>query len=90
MDPQEFAKNLIEYLRNLLILKLNPELQDTLTPNFTKEQREKIAKQAKAADGRFLTNAIKLFMEAERNMRYADIVQLPLELAIVDSTTKQE
>ncbi|MCH7828464.1 DNA polymerase III subunit gamma/tau [Patescibacteria group bacterium] len=90
MDPQEFAKNLVEYLRNLLILKLNPELKDTLTPSYTKEQQEKIAEQAKAVEGKFLTNALKLFMAAERDMRYADIVQLPLELAIVESTMKEE
>lgn len=89
MDPQEFAKNLVEYLRNLLILKLNPELQDTLVPSFTKEQQEKIAEQAKSIEGKFLTNALKLFMAAERDMRYADIVQLPLELAIVESTMKE-
>jgi len=29
-------------------------------------------------------------MTAERDMRYADIVQLPLELAIVESTIKEE
>ena len=85
MDPQEFAKNLVEYLRNLLILKLNPELKDTLTPGFTKEQQEKLTEQAKSVEGKFLTNALKLFMAAERDMRYANIVQLPLELAIIDS-----
>ena len=90
MDPQEFAKNLVEYLRNLLILKLNPELKDTLTPGFTKEQQEKLKEQAKIVEGKFLTNALKLFMAAERDMRYANIVQLPLELAIVESTTDKE
>lgn len=90
MDPQEFAKNLVEYLRNLLILKLNPELKDTLLPSFTKEQQEKIGEQAKAVEGKFLTTALKLFMEAERDMKHADIIQLPLELAIIDSIGQLE
>ena len=88
MDPQEFAKNLVEYLRNILILKLNPELTQTIAAGFTKEQQEKIVERAKNVEGKFLTNAVKLFMEAERDMRYADIIQLPLELAIVESTSK--
>ena len=86
MDPQEFAKNLVEYLRSILIVKLNPELKETIAASFTKEQQEKIGEQAKAVEGKFLTNTLKLFMAAERDMRYADIVQLPLELAIVEST----
>lgn len=85
MDPQEFAKNLVEYLRRMLILKFNPEILKTIAAGFTKEQQEKLAEQAKAAKGTFLTETLRRFMEAERDMRYADIVQLPLELAIVES-----
>src|SRR3989344_8810142 len=89
MDPQEFSKNLVEYLRSILILKLNPELQEALAPSFTAEQQEKMGELARTAEGKFLTNALRHFMEAERDMRYADIVQLPLELAIVESTSKE-
>jgi len=89
MDPQEFAKNLVEYLRRMLILKFNQEIQESIAAGFTKEQQEKLGQQAKKVEGKFLTNALKLFMEAERDMRYADIVQLPLELAIVESTMKE-
>ena len=90
MDPQEFSKNLVEYLRRILILKLNPQLLEDITPGFTKEEQEKIGELAKNIEGRFLTNALKLFMAAERDMKYADIVQLPLELAIVESTMKEK
>ncbi|MDP4006980.1 MAG: DNA polymerase III subunit gamma/tau [bacterium] len=89
MDPQEFAKNLVEYLRRVLILKLNAELLESISPGFTKEQQEKLAEQAKNMEGKFLTEALKHFMQAEKDMRYADIIQLPLELAIVDSTMKE-
>ncbi|MDA1337673.1 MAG: DNA polymerase III subunit gamma/tau [bacterium] len=85
MDPQEFAKNLVEYLRRILILKFNDEITNIIAPGFTKEQQEKLGEQTKSIEGKFLTTALKLFMEAERDMKYADIVQLPLELAIVES-----
>ena len=85
MDPQEFAKNIVEYLRRILILKFNGELQNTIAPGFTKEQQAKLGEQTKSIEGKFLTDTLKLFMQAERDMKYADIVQLPLELAIIES-----
>tara|TARA_Y100000310_G_scaffold344932_1_gene460598 strand:+ start:9718 stop:10827 length:1110 start_codon:yes stop_codon:yes gene_type:complete len=87
MDPQEFVKNLIEYLRRILILKINPELNEVISAGFTKEQQERIEEQAKSIDSQFMAKTIKHFMAAEQDMKYADIIQLPLELAIIDSCT---
>jgi DNA polymerase-3 subunit gamma/tau len=85
MDPQEFAKNLVEYLRRMLILKFNNEIKDTIAPGFTKEQQAKLVEQTKNIEGKFLTGTLKLFMQAEQDMKYANIIQLPLELAIIES-----
>ena len=85
MDPQEFAKNLVEYLRRMLILKFNDEIQDTIAPGFTKEQQAKLGELTKNIEGKFLTNTLKLFMQAEQDMKYANIIQLPLELATIES-----
>ncbi|MDP2641209.1 MAG: DNA polymerase III subunit gamma/tau [Candidatus Yanofskybacteria bacterium] len=88
VDPYEFAKNLVEYLRHILILKLNPQLVITLEERFTKEQQEKIQDQAKRIDQKTLTSILGHFLEAENKMKYASIIQLPLELAIVDSCAR--
>lgn len=85
MDPQEFAKALVEYLRTLLILKINPALEDMFAGPFTKEQQEKIKLQASGINEELLSRSIKNFMEAESKMKHSSIVQLPLELAIIDS-----
>ncbi len=85
MDPQEFAKTLVEYLRTLLILKINPALEDMFAGPLTKEQQEKIKLQASSIDEGLLSRAIKNFMEAEQKMKYSSIIQLPLELAVIDS-----
>ena len=85
MDPQEFAKTLVEYLRTLLILKINPALQDMFAGPLTKEQQEKIKLQSSSIAEELLSRAIKNFMDAESKMKYSSIVQLPLELAIIDS-----
>lgn len=85
MDPQEFARTLIEYLRTILILKINPALEDMFAGPLTKEQQEKMKLQTSNTEEEFLSRAIKNFMEAEQKMKYSSIIQLPLELAIIDS-----
>jgi len=85
MDPAEFARNIVEYLRNILLLKLNPELTEAISAGFTKEQQAQLQELAKEMEGKLLSSTLRNFMEAEKDMRYADIVQLPLELAIVES-----
>lgn len=85
IDPQEFAKTLVEYLRTLLILKINPALEDMFAGPLTKEQQAKMKLQASSIEEELLSHAIKNFMEAKQKMKYSSIIQLPLELAIIDS-----
>jgi len=87
MDPYEFAKNLIAYLREALLLKVSPSLKTELLQGFTKEQQEKILAQSTKADPLHLQKVVEYFEDAENRMKYASIVQLPLELAIIDSCT---
>lgn len=85
MDPQEFAKHLIRYLRHILILNINPQLESILEAGFSKEQIQRMKEQAAKFDKKLLPHIIENFMEAEQKMKYASIIQLPLELAIIDS-----
>lgn len=82
LNPQEFAKSLTSYTREALIAKLNPktEIQD-----LTKEQIKRMKDQVEKIDDTVLSKMIESFMEAENKMKYASIIQLPLELAIIDS-----
>ena len=90
-DPQELAKNIVQYLRQVLILKINPDLEKTLVVGFTKEQIEKIGELTKKFEEKQLAQIVEHFMQAEQKMKYASIIQLPLELAIIDSCiTKKE
>lgn len=85
MDPQEFIKSLIQYLRQILILKVNPDLGNVLLEGFTKEQEERIQKQSQNFLQADLQKTIEEFVRAENQMKYASIIQLPLELAIINS-----
>lgn len=82
-DPQEFAKNLLQYLRQTLILKVNPALVNALELGLTKEQEDALQQLAKKFDAKELQDTIEQFAAAENKMKYASIIQLPLELAIL-------
>ena len=80
-DLQEFAKSLINYLRQGLILKL---AGSEIIVGLTKEELEKLQKQMGLVKQEELCQLLNLFMEAEGKMKYSSIPQLPLELAVVD------
>ena len=89
-DPQEFAKTLIRYLREALILKIIPNLTNPITIALTKEELLKLKAQTAIFKEEDLSRALKLFLEAENKMKYSPISQLPLELAIIETLQKEE
>jgi len=85
LDPQEFGKALINYLRQLLISKINPDLSNPILSGLTNEEDQKIKLQAENFKEPEITHILKIFLDAENKMRYSSIPQLPLELATIDS-----
>ncbi len=89
-DIQEFTKSLINYLRQILISKINPELKNPLILGMTKEEEEKLRNFIGQFSEIELQNILKLLLDAENKMRYSSIPQLPLELAIIDAIGPKE
>jgi len=89
VDLQEFAKTLIFYLRQSLLFKINSDLLDRETSGMTKEEIEKIKAQVLELSEKDIQTMLELFIDAENTMKYATILQLPLELAVVDITHKE-
>ena len=89
-DVQEFAKALINYLRQGLILKVSDSqsYQNSLITGLTKEEFQKLQNQITGISEDELHRAINLFMDAENKIKYSSIPQLPLELAIIEAATK--
>jgi len=83
-DPQEFAKALNRYLRQILLFKINPEPTNPIIIGLTKEEQEKLKIQSEKFERAQLHHILDLFLDAENKMKYSSIPQLPLELAIVD------
>ena len=85
-DLQEFTKSLINYLRQGLILKImGLESANPIITGLTKEELEKLQKQASSLQEHEIRRMIELFLDAENKMRYSSILQLPLELAVIES-----
>ncbi len=88
-DLGQFAKSLINYLRKMMILKTagNSEIEqfkNLVAPEFTKEQLATIIEQGQKFSSGDLIKIIKLFIDAENQIKSAIFPQLPLELVVVE------
>jgi len=85
-DLQEFSKAFINYLRQLLILKITGiETANPIITGLTREEFEKLQKQTAILKEEEIRRILNLFLEAENRMKYSSIPQLPLELAIIEA-----
>lgn len=89
VDLQELTKTLVFYLRQSLLLKINPDFLNLQNSGLSEKELEKMKSQIANLENKNLQNMLELFIEAGNKMKYAPIPQLPLELAIVDITVKE-
>ncbi|MCX6764241.1 MAG: DNA polymerase III subunit gamma/tau [Candidatus Nealsonbacteria bacterium] len=84
-DPKEFAKTLIEYLRQVLLFKIDSGLQNPLLLSLSEDEKIKFQNQIKNFEEKDILKMLNLFIEAQEKMRYSSIIQLPLELALIEA-----
>ncbi len=89
IDLGEFTKTLIFYLRQALLLKINPQLLEGENSGLSKEELLTMKTQIEKITEKEIQNMLESFIVAENKMKYAIILQLPLELAVVDITHKE-
>ncbi len=82
-DPRQFNRELVEYLRGLLLIKT---VGDTSLLNVPGEMGEAMAAQAARLSTRELIRQVKLFNQAGLDLRRGLQASLPLELAFVEAT----
>lgn len=80
-DPRQFARQLVEYLRGLLLARMGNAALLEVTP----EERADMARQAQALDVTALLTSIRGFNRAAVEGRAGWQPGLPLELALVES-----
>lgn len=92
-DTTEYAKSVLGYLRQMLILSIIGA-KETKNDNFmivglTDDEFEILRGQTLAMGEARINKTIEIFLSAQDKIRYSPIPQLPLELAIVDSCAIQ-
>ena len=80
-DLRQFARQLVEHLRELLLLKTNAPV-----PGLTAEAREEMGDLVDSIEVQELVTAVKLFLQADVRLEVPST--LPLELALVEYSLK--
>jgi DNA polymerase-3 subunit gamma/tau len=89
-NPVQFTKYLIHYLRKVLSLKLNPDLEKTFERELTKDEVAVVKKMGAAAETAFLVTVEQALIRAYSEMRYSPFAVVPLEIALVENLKKVE
>lgn len=89
VDLLEFSKTLVFYTRQMLLLKISPDFLPVFESGLSKEEIATLASQTEQLPEKEIQIWLQSFINAENNIKYATIMQLPLEMAIVDITHKE-
>ena len=84
-DPRQFARQIVDYLRNLLLVAMGNAAQVDATP----ELRNQMARHAQALSVVELLRIIQAFNQAATETRSSWQPALPLEMAFVESITPE-
>jgi DNA polymerase-3 subunit gamma/tau len=87
-DLEVFNKSFVNYLRQLMIIKIDPTLKKYFSSEMTSEQIEKMIALSKVPELSQIVSTINLFLEAQNKISNFILPQLPLEIAIIKSTHK--
>jgi DNA polymerase-3 subunit gamma/tau len=86
IDPRQFAREIVEYLRSVMLAKL---AQSTASLNLPDDTLAAIRRQAAQIDTGAVVQAVSRFNQAQIDIKSGllAIPQLPLELAFVEAVT---
>lgn len=86
-DMDQFTKGLLEYLRQIMITKINPTILASSGIVLADAQAAQLDQFVKTMDGKLLVKMIQLFTHARTQIKSSPIPSLPLELAIIELTS---
>lgn len=89
VDLQEFTKTLVFYLRQELLLKINPNFLNLQNSGLSPNELEKMKVQTADLTQKDLQDMLEFFIDAENKIKYSAVAQLPLELAVINITHKE-
>ncbi len=83
LDLRQFNREVVEYLRGVLLAKAGASVQELA--GVTEETEQEMVELAQQIETPALLHAVRLFAQADAALRHAAQPQLPLELALVES-----
>ncbi len=83
IDLENFAKDFLEYSRQVLMAKINPAVLASIS-GMNDEETKNISALGQTLDNQRLIKMIVSFSNARNEIKYSPIPQLPLELAVID------
>jgi DNA polymerase-3 subunit gamma/tau len=86
-DPRQFNRELIEYLRGLLLIKAG---NGASLLNVTAEVLAQMENQAQKLSTKALLRTVRLFNQASLDLKASLQPQLPLELAFIEATLGED
>ncbi len=86
-DMKLFSRLLLEALRAIMLLRHQPAEADELLSVFSPESKEVIAKLAAKKDSPLNSHLLRRFLIATEEINYSPLPHLPLEIAIVETTS---
>jgi DNA polymerase III subunit gamma/tau len=83
-DLIEFNRAILKNLRKILLLKANPETEEILKDELTKEQLETLKKLSEKFEIKELKKLMEEFLKAKEAIKHSPIPTLPLELIVFE------
>lgn len=83
LDLEKFVNDLIEILRKILLVKVGNQLAEFATA-LNKELEKKIIDLSSHLSINFLIRAIEILIRRKQEIKFAEIPQLPLEMAVLE------
>ncbi len=84
-DLENFTGNLVEYIRHVLIAKINPTVLASVS-GMNDEETKNILVLGQSVDSQRLIKMIVSFSNARNEIKHSPVPQLPLELAVIELT----
>lgn len=88
IDFKNFGKSLLNYLRQMLVLKINPELGKKLSYEIAQERLEQVKKQISSIGTDEILGFINILQENTEKFKASPIPQLFLEMSIARLATE--
>ena len=80
----DLTKELIHYLRRVLTLKYNPDLESEFKKELTGKELEQVKAHTKLLDATKHIPILKSLLTAYSQMRYSPFASIPLEVALIE------